>query len=223
MSDETTLLTSWQYYHYCIWGGNVWGSITWRKSFFGISLQKRISLCCTVGPTPVVRPVLTPCSWTAARHPMGDPSQPQLWSKTHKLACLSSSMSILGHQSLHCRLLIRWRRCQCCHRISFSSFPSVSPLPRCMFPPPAGHPTGSVSTAVDALPNEARTWLKNNSEKIKKGSGWEFLQLPSLLKSMYHKIMAPAKGWPSDCYSSHDSAICDCMSRLKENKASLWS
>lgn len=203
MSNETTLLTSWQYYHYCIWGGNVWGSITWRKSFFGISLQKCVSLCCTDGPTSVVRPVLTPCSWTAARDPVGDPSQPQLWSKTHKLACLSSSMSILGHHGLHCRLLICWRRCQCCHGSSLScSF--VSPLPRRTFPPP---PAVSVLLWTHYQMKHELD-LKTTLKKIKKGSGWESLQLPSLLKSMYHKVTAPAKGWPLGCYSSHDSGIC---------------
>lgn len=205
----------------------------WRKGCFGISLQKRVCLCSTDSPAPAVHPVLTPCSSTAARDPAGDPN----CRGKHMHLLLCPQVRVLrppGHHGSHCCLLIRWCWCQCCHR-SCLPCPSASPSPATHCHPQQDFPPAVSVLLWDVLPNQALTWLKNSSGEKKKCSGWEFIQLPPLLKSIYHEVVAPAKGWPLDCYpsvvvwdlkpghSSHDSGICDHISRLKENKAFLWS
>lgn len=63
-----------------------------------------------------------------------------------------------------------------------------------LLPPTAGHPITGVSTTVGQHYEMITGFSqKQRRKKKKESSGWELLLLPSLLKLMYHEVMAPGK------------------------------
>lgn len=173
-------------------GGSVSCSTIWGTSCFGISLHKCMCLCCTDRSTSAqcIQYLLI------AAQLLQETTSMTLGSsicegKPVDLS-VSSRMCTVCYHCLHCTVLICQRQGIWPQEIPASPF--CLPPPQVLLPPTAGHPITGVSTTVGQH-YEMMTGFrqKQRRKKKKESSGWELLLLPSLLKLMYHEVMAPGK------------------------------